>query len=237
MAVQEENNVNGSKKRETGTKRETFRKLFVSTFRLSACTFGGGFVIVPLMRKKFVEELHWIGEQEMLDLTAIAQSAPGAIAVNASILVGYRVAGIMGALTTMLGTVLPPLLIISAISVVYGIIRDNAIVNMAMTGMMAGVAAVICDVVITLGKGLLQQKRIFPPAVFLASFLAVRFWQVDVIRIIAVCAVLGALDAGMVRRRKERERREDSGLSGTAVEFSADRAVQHRRRIRGHAAD
>ena len=73
---------------------ETYRTLFLSTFQLSACTFGGGFVIIPLMRRKFVEDLGWIGEQEMLDLTAIAQSSPVAIAVNASILVGYRVAGL-----------------------------------------------------------------------------------------------------------------------------------------------
>jgi len=66
-------------------RKQPYRKLFLSTFKLSACTFGGGFVIVPLMRKKFVEELHWIEEQEMLDLIAIAQSSPGAIAVNASI--------------------------------------------------------------------------------------------------------------------------------------------------------
>ena len=90
--------------------------LFVSTFQLSACTFGGGFVIIPLMRKKFVEELGWIEEQEMMDLTAIAQSSPGAIAVNASILVGYRVAGFRGAMLTVLGTILPPLFIISVIS-------------------------------------------------------------------------------------------------------------------------
>lgn len=64
---------------------QKYRKLFFSTFKLSACTFGGGFVIIPLMRKKFVEELGWIEEDEMLDLTAIAQSSPGAIAVNASI--------------------------------------------------------------------------------------------------------------------------------------------------------
>ena len=73
---------------------QKYRKLFFSTFKLSACTFGGGFVIIPLMRKKFVEELGWIEEDEMLDLTAIAQSSPGAIAVNASILVGYHVAGL-----------------------------------------------------------------------------------------------------------------------------------------------
>ena len=74
--------------------RKDYLTLFTSTFTLSAFTFGGGFVIIPLMRKKFVEQLHWIDEEEMMDLTAIAQSSPGAIAVNASILVGYRVAGV-----------------------------------------------------------------------------------------------------------------------------------------------
>ena len=72
-----------------------YRKLFTSTFYLSAFTFGGGYVIIPLMRKKFVEQFHWIEETEMLDLTAIAQSAPGQIAVNASILIGYRLAGFL----------------------------------------------------------------------------------------------------------------------------------------------
>lgn len=86
-----------------------YRKLFLSTFELSACTFGGGFVIIPLMRKKFVEELGWIEEEEMLDLTAIAQASPGAIAVNASIMLGYHIAGIPGAILAVLGTVLPPI--------------------------------------------------------------------------------------------------------------------------------
>ena len=112
---------------------QKYRELFLSTFRLSACTFGGGFVIIPLMRKRFVEELGWIEEDEMLDLTAIAQSSPGAIAVNASILVGYHVAGVPGAMITVLGTVLPPLMIISVISLFYQAFRDNAIVNMAMS--------------------------------------------------------------------------------------------------------
>ena len=81
-----------------------YRKLFTSTFYLSAFTFGGGYVIIPLMRKKFVEQFHWIEETEMLDLTAIAQSAPGPIAVNASSLIGYRLAGFAGAMVSTLGT-------------------------------------------------------------------------------------------------------------------------------------
>ena len=91
-------------------------QLFVSTFYISAFTFGGGYVIIPLMKKKFVDELHWIDDEEMLNMAAIAQSSPGAVAVNASILVGYRVAGVVGAAISILGTVLPPLIIISVIS-------------------------------------------------------------------------------------------------------------------------
>lgn len=173
---------------------KTLIKLFLSALQLSACTFGGGFVIIPLMRKKFVEELHWIEEQEMIDLTAIAQSSPGAIAVNASILVGYHVAGLTGALITVLGTVLPPLVIISVISFFYNAFRNNVIVNMAMSGMLAGVAAVICDVVLTMGKEVFQKKRILPAAVLAASFIAVRFWSVNIILVILICAVIGAVD-------------------------------------------
>ena len=124
---------------------KTYWKLFSSTFCLSAFTFGGGYIIIPLMRKKFVEELHWIEEQEMLDLSAIAQSSPGAIAVNAAILVGYRIAGIPGALVTICGTILPPLIILSIISVIYGWFRSNPWVAALLKGMQSGVAAVIAD--------------------------------------------------------------------------------------------
>ena len=173
---------------------QKYKKLFFSTFKLSACTFGGGFVIIPLMRKKFVEELGWIQEDEMMDLAAIAQSSPGAIAVNASILVGYHVAGIPGAMLTVLGTVLPPLIIISIISMFYQAFRDNAYVNKAMAGMLCGVAAVICDVVISMAKNILQEKRLLPVIVMLGSFIAVRFLSVDIISIIIICGVIGAAD-------------------------------------------
>lgn len=176
------------------TDGKRYGQLFVSTFKLSACTFGGGFVMIPLLRKRFVEELGWIEEQEMMDLTAIAQSSPGAIAVNASILVGYRVAGIPGALLTVLGAVLPPLMIISVISLFYQAFRDNAIVNMAMAGMLCGVAAVIVDVVIHMVKTIVQQRKIVPLLVLLGSFAAVRFCGVNIILVILVCGVIGALE-------------------------------------------
>ena len=188
-------------------KAKKYIKLFLSTFKISACTFGGGFVIIPLLRRKFVEELGWIDEQEMMDLTAIAQSSPGAIAVNASILVGYRVAGIPGAMLTVLGTVLPPLIIISVISLFYKAFRDNAIVNAAMAGMLCGVAAVILDVVINMVKGIFKQKRILPVLVMAGAFAAVRFFSVNIIIIILVCGVIGAAD--VIYREKIGKKRDE----------------------------
>ena len=173
---------------------KTYRTLFFSTLKLSACTFGGGFVIIPLMRKKFVEELDWIEEQEMLDMTAIAQSSPGAIAVNASILVGYHIAGLPGALITAFGTILPPLVIISIISLFYQAFRDNIFVSMAMAGMLCGVAAVICDVVINMAKTVLHDKKVLPALVLVGSFVAVRYFKVNIIIVILVCGLIGALD-------------------------------------------
>lgn len=185
-------------------KRKKFIKLFLSTFKLSACTFGGGFVIIPLLRQKFVDELKWIDEQEMMDLTAIAQSSPGAIAVNASIVVGYHVAGVPGALISILGTVLPPLVIISVISFFYQAFRDNAIVNMAMAGMLCGVAAVIFDVVINMAKTIFKQHRILPILVMAGSFTAVRFFSVNIMFIILACGIIGAADVWyQEKHRKE----------------------------------
>ncbi len=185
-----------------------YKTLFFTTLKLSACTFGGGFVIVSLMRKKFVEELKWMEEQEMLDMVAIAQSSPGPIAVNASIILGYRVAGFPGALLAVLGTILPPLTIISVISMFYKAFRDNAIVNMAMAGMLAGVAAVICDVVITMIRGIIKQKRILPVLVMAGAFLFSHFLKVNIIVIILVCGVIGAVDT-WYREKSQRKARKD----------------------------
>lgn len=107
------------------SKSKVLQKLFLSTLYLSAFTFGGGYVIVTLMKKKFVDEYHWIEENEMLDLVAIAQSSPGPIAVNGAIVVGYKLAGMIGVLVSIIGTIIPPFLIISVISVCYQAFRDN----------------------------------------------------------------------------------------------------------------
>lgn len=173
-------------------KRRIYTKLFISTFYLSAFTFGGGYVIIPLMKKKFVDDLQWLQEDEMLNLTAIAQSSPGPVAVNAALLLGYRIAGISGALVTILGTVLPPLITLSVISLFYSAFRDNIVVNAVLKGMQAGVAAVIADVVLSLGGNVLKQKDAVSVFIMAGAFVATFFLKINVVYIILVCGCIGA---------------------------------------------
>lgn len=168
--------------------------LFRSMFVLSACTFGGGFVIVSLMKKKFVEELKWLGEEEMLDVTAITQSSPGPLPVNASVIIGYRMAGIVGSLTAVLGTILPPMIIISIISLFYEQFRTNYYIAIALQVMRAGVAAVILDVVINLAGNVWKTGRALYIFMMIAAFICVYFLDVSAMIIIFVCIGIGLLD-------------------------------------------
>lgn len=158
---------------------------------LSACTFGGGFVIISMMKKKFVEKLHWISEEEMLDMTAIAQSAPGPLGVNIAIVTGYRLRKIPGALVCALGAILPPLIIISIISVFYNQFKDNKVIALALQVMRAGVAAVICDVVISLAGNILKTRNILWILVMVGAFVATVFFKVSAPVLILVCGLIG----------------------------------------------
>ena len=179
-------------KRKTG-ERNVLWTLFTSMLYISAFTFGGGFVIVTFMKKKFVDELHWINEEEMLDMTALAQSAPGAIAVNAAILVGRRVAGFTGMIVSVLGTIIPPVTILAVISLFYKAFATNPWVAAVLGGMQAGVAAVICDVVWNLGAKVVKEKSAMSIAIMAGAFIATAFFKVNVIVIILCAAALGVI--------------------------------------------
>ena len=176
-------------------------KLFVSTLYLSAFTFGGGYVIVTLIKQKFVDELHWIEENEMLDLIAIAQSAPGAIAINGAIVVGYKLAGLLGAIVAIIATIIPPFVIITVISYFYELFRDNFIVSKLLSGMQAGVGTVIASVVWDMGGGILKQKSAVSDFIMLAAFLATCVFRVNVVYIILACIALGVLRTVLAKRR------------------------------------
>lgn len=181
------------------------RKLFWAMFTLSACTFGGGFVIVSLMKKKVVEEHHWLEEDEMLDVTAIAQSSPGPIPVNASVILGYRLHGVLGSLAAVSGTILPPMVLLSVIAVFYDQFRSNAVINIALTVMRAGVAAVICDVVINLAKNVIGTKKVLYIVLMIITFIMGYFLNISAMIIILCCLAAGIVCVLIELAKKKKE--------------------------------
>lgn len=183
------------------SKKYILLKLFFTTIYISTFTFGGGFVIITFMKKKFVDELHWIDEEEMLDLTAIAQSSPGAIAVNAAILVGWKTGGLPGMGVAVIGTIISPMVILTIISFFYVAFATNTYIALILKGMQAGVAAVILDVVCSLGANVIKQKNWIHYIVLIAAFVATFIFQINVIYIIIISAFVGVIIA-VVEQRK-----------------------------------
>lgn len=196
---------------QSGSRRALLCKLFISTLYLSTFTFGGGYVIVTLMKKKFVDEYHWIDEQEMLDLVAIAQSSPGPIAVNGAIVVGYKLAGMAGVLTAVLATVIPPFVILSAISLFYAAFRSNLVVGWMLNGMQAGVGAVIAQVVWEMGSGIVKDRQWISVCIMAAAFAANYIYSVNVILIILICALIGVIRTLYREKSHEKKSHEKGG--------------------------
>ena len=191
-------NVKAKQDTGSGSGRALLFKLFISTLYLSTFTFGGGYVIVTLMKKKFVDEYHWIDEQEMLDLVAIAQSSPGAIAVNGAIVVGYKLSGMAG--------VIPPFVILSVISLFYAAFRSNLVVGWMLNGMQAGVGAVIAQVVWEMGGTIVKARQWISVCIMVAAFAANYVFGVNVILIILICALIGVVRT--MRSEKARKKGE-----------------------------
>lgn len=192
----------GGKPMKDAAARPPLFKLFYSMLYISAFTFGGGFVIVTLMKRRFVDELKWLDTQEMLDLTALAQSAPGAIAVNAAILTGRRLRGTPGMLAALLGTIIPPVTILLAISRLYAAFAANAYVAATLSGMRAGVAAVIADVALSLGKDVVRERDALSVGIMVAAFVASFVLNVNAVYIILAALAVGAGKAVCLRYRR-----------------------------------
>ena len=153
------------------------------------------------MKKKFVEELGWLEEDEMLDITAITQSSPGPLPINASVIIGYRMCGILGSLIAILGTAIPPMVIISLICVFYTQFRSNKYIAIALQVMRAGVAAVIFDVTINLAKNVCKTRRVLYIAMMIISFISTYFLGVSAIFIILTCLAIGLIDLAVSLKR------------------------------------
>lgn len=175
-------------------------RLFWATFYLSVLTFGGGYVIISLMQQRFVKEYHWLTEEEMLDFVAIAQSAPGAIAINGAIAVGYKLAGFKGILTTVLATIFPPLMIISILAYVYETFIQIVWIRWLLAGMQLGVAALIVQVVINMVYPYIKDKKYFELFIFIGAILANLIFSINAVTIILICLMFGIIRALLVKK-------------------------------------
>lgn len=166
-------------------------KLFTTMLFLSAFTFGGGFVIIPLMQRKFVDELGWLTEEEILDMVAFARSSPGAVTVNVSVQVGTRIAGAVGALCGVAGTLIPPLTILSLISLCYDAFRTSPVVAALLYGLRIGVAVVVSGSVATMVSDILRSGERVRQIVMAAALLLSAVTGLSTIWILLGSVLLG----------------------------------------------
>ncbi len=129
-------------------------ELFWSFLKIGLFTFGGGYAMIPLIRREVVERKGWIADSEFLDLLTVAQSAPGPISLNTSVFVGYKMRGYTGAIAAILGVVVPSFFIILIVAMLFADIRHNPVVEAAFRGMRPAVVALIIVPVIALANGM-----------------------------------------------------------------------------------
>lgn len=168
-----------------------FWPLFKSTFIISAFTVGGGFVIIPLLKAKYVDEYHWINDKDTLDMVAIAQSMPGIVATNSAIILGYRMAGYLGTFVALLATVLPPLITLSIISYCYDYFIQNKIIAYMLRGMQCGATALILNVGIDLAVKQCKKKLALPLLILLVTFIGNAFFQLNIMTLIILDGLVG----------------------------------------------
>lgn len=171
--------------------KPTIWQLFLRSFILSGTTVGGGFVILSAMDKLYVRRLGWLTHEEMLDITALAQSAPGAVAVNASLLTGAKLRGTAGALISLLGCILPPFGIMCVVGAAYGLIRNSAALEILLPFFRIGIGILLTHIALSLCR-----KNLSSPGsvlLFSAALIGILWVQADSIWFLAGAAVLAVV--------------------------------------------
>ena len=178
----------------------TLFTLFRSFFKIGLFTFGGGYAMIPLIEAEIIDRRKWLARDEFLELLTLAQSAPGPIAINTSVFIGYKVRGIRGAAASALGAVMPSFLTILTIAVFFAEIRHNAVVDAAFKGMRPAVVALIVVPTLSLARGM-------HPAligVVILSALAVWWFGFSPIYLLVAGAAAGILWATRIRKEVRR---------------------------------
>lgn len=171
--------------------KDMYWDLFKANFIISAFTVGGGFVIIPLMKAKIVDEYKWLNDEEALNLVALSQSAPGAVAINCAIAMGYRLGGISMALVGLLATMLPPLILLSLISVAYDAFATNVYIQYILKGMQCGATAIIINVVVELLDKQIKKKLLLPLAIIIGTFVAHFLFNINLMYLLFLDGLIG----------------------------------------------
>ncbi|KNF09733.1 chromate transport protein ChrA [Gottschalkia purinilytica] len=171
-------------------------RMFITFFKIGIFTIGGGYAMLPLIQKEVVEENKWLTNEEFLDALAISQSSPGAVSINCSIFIGYRVNGIIGAIVCTLGTSLPSLISILAVSIFLFKYRKLEIINKVFLGIRPAVFAMIAASVYTLGKSLKLGRE--GKILGVAGFIALVVFNINPI----IVLILGAISSIVYYRTK-----------------------------------
>ena len=170
--------------------------LFLTFFRIGIFTFGGGYAMIGIIEDICVERKKWISHEDMMNITVIAESTPGPIAINCATFVGYKQAGVMGVVVATFGVVLPSFVLIFLISKYLVHFMDMPVVSGAFQGIKAGVGIIIVNAAINMIKKMKGKKKKLPQVIMLCSFgimLVVNIfsWNVSTISLMLTAAVVG----------------------------------------------
>ncbi|MBR5428549.1 MAG: chromate transporter [Clostridia bacterium] len=177
-----------------------YADLFLTFAKIGAFTFGGGYAMIPLIRRETAEKGKWISDEELTEIVAVAESTPGPIAVNAATYVGSRAAGFFGALLATLGVTLPSFCVILALSFLHSEFHELTPVRYAFFGIRAGVLALILRALFLMWKQ--TPKKVFSYAVFAAAFAVCAFLPIHPVIVIAACAAAGIVFSLVSERRR-----------------------------------
>ena len=166
----------------------TLLEIFWSFLKIGAFTFGGGYAMIPLIQHEVIHRRRWIEERDFIDLLTLAQTAPGPIALNTAVFVGYKRQGYLGALSAIMGVIVPSFVVILIVAIFFASIRDNAYVDAAFKGMRPAVVALIVAPIVGLTKGM----RWWLIAVALAVALVVWHFGISPVWFLIAGAVVGA---------------------------------------------
>lgn len=171
----------------------SYGRLFWTFFKINALTFGGGYTIVPIIKDAFADQLEALSEEDMLDLVALAQSGPGAMAISTSLLTGYRLKGPLGAFISLFASILPCILIITAVSIFYVEFRSNPWISAGLVGVGGAVSAILLITTYRMGKKALGPRPMVSLLVMAAAFLLSTFTHVNSGLLILLAGLCGVI--------------------------------------------